>query len=68
MTNTFMRTIRELSDVELDVWESRMRTELSKIRTVGKSGGHVRYNANFRNLRRNIARILTVRNERRETD
>lgn len=68
MTNKFMRMIRQLSDEELDLWESSMRTDLSKLRTQVKQGGSIRNSAMVGNLRRNIARILTVKNERRETD
>jgi len=65
MTNKFMRKIREMSDEQLDSLESALRTDLSSLRTIGKQGGLVRNNAQFRNLRRNIARILTIKNERR---
>ncbi len=67
MTNKFMRKIRELSEEELDLWESSMRTDLSKLRTQVKQGGSLRNNARIGNLRRNIARILTLRNERRNS-
>ena len=67
MTNKFMRKIRELSEEELDLWESSMRTDLSKLRTQVKQGGSIRNNARIGNLRRGIARILTLRNERRNS-
>ena len=67
MANKFMRMIRELSDEELELWESSMRTDLSAIRTQVKQGGSVRNYANFVNLRRNIARIHTVKNERQNS-
>lgn len=68
MTKKFMRKIRELSDEELDSLESALRTELSRLRTQVKQGGLIRFNARIGNLRRNIARILTLKRERRETD
>ena len=67
MTNKFMRKIRELSEEELDLWESSMRTDLSKLRTQVKQGGLIRNNARIGNLRRGIARILTLSNERRNS-
>ena len=67
MTNKFMRTIRKLSDEELDVWESRLRTDLSKLRAEVSLGGSIRFNARIGNHRRNIARILTVKRERRNS-
>lgn len=68
MTNKFMRKIRELSDEELDSLESALRTELSLVRMPMKVGGYMRNTAGIGNLRRNIARILTLKRERRETD
>ena len=66
MTNKFTRKIRGMSDKKLDSLESAMRTELIGLRGYEKQGGSIRNSAGFRNLRRNIARILTVKNERQE--
>lgn len=65
MTNKFVRMIHELSDEELDSWESQMRADLSRARTISEQGGRLRNTSRIKTLRKNIARILTVKNERR---
>ena len=64
MAKWFMTQIRAMSNSELDMLESRLRAELSRLRTVSKIGGRVGSPALFKNLRRNIARIMTLRRER----
>ena len=41
-----------------------MRTELVKLRTTVKSGGNIENTGRIRELKRTVARILTISNEK----
>lgn len=57
-----MREIREMSSSERVKRLIELRTELSKLRATVKTGGAVENPARIREIRRTIARILTVEN------
>lgn len=58
------REIRQLLPEERDKKLAELRTELSKMRTNVRSGGNVENVARVRQLRRTIARILTISHEK----
>ena len=58
-----MSQIRSMSVDEREKKLSELRTELMKLRTTVRSRGTVENPAALRDIRRTIARILTVQNE-----
>ena len=58
-----MNAIRELSREERNRRLSELRTELVRMRTMVKAGGAVENPSRIRELKKVIARILTVMNE-----
>jgi len=61
-----IREIRELSEEQRLKRLSELRTELVRMRTMSKAGGSVENPARIRELRRSIARIETLMNEKLE--
>jgi len=59
-----IREIRQLLPEEREKKLAELRTELTRLRTNVKSGGTVENVARVRELRRAIARILTVAHEK----
>lgn len=63
-----MRALKELrskSDEELIEELQELKTELRNLRTKIRSGGAVENSGQLRNIKRTIARILTILNERK---
>ena len=58
-----MAEIREMSNEERERRLSDLRTELVRMRTMVKAGGAVEHPSRIHEIRRTIARILTVMNE-----
>ncbi|MEM1607384.1 MAG: 50S ribosomal protein L29 [Candidatus Bathyarchaeia archaeon] len=58
-----VKEIRRMSREERMRRLSELRAELAKLRTMVKAGGAVEKPARIREIRRTIARILTVNNE-----
>jgi len=58
-----MKEIRDMSNEEREKRLSELRTELVRMRTMVKAGGAVENPARIRELKKTIARILTVMNE-----
>lgn len=58
-----MREIREMSNKELEKRLVELRTELVRTRTMIKAGGAVDNTSRVRDIKRNIARILTIINQ-----
>ena len=56
--------LREMSDEELIKRLDDLRHEYRKLKTVAVGGGPSKNYAQFRNIRREIARILTILRER----
>ena len=57
--------LRRKSDEELLKEVEEIRTEIRKLRSQIRAGGRVENFMQLRNLRRRLARILTILNERR---
>lgn len=62
------REIRQLLPEEREKKLTEMRTELSKLRTSVKAGGTVDNVSRVRELKRTIARVLTISNEKVSTE
>ena len=58
-----VKEIREMSPEERKKKLDELRTELMRIKTMIKAGGSMENTARVRELRKAIARILTVENE-----
>ncbi|RJS91116.1 50S ribosomal protein L29 [Candidatus Bathyarchaeota archaeon] len=56
--------IRNMTDDELKRRLTELRAELVRLRTMAKAGGALDNPSRIRELRRTIARILTVMNEK----
>lgn len=63
-----MREIREMKPEERVRKLRELRVELSKLRTTVESGGTVENPARIREIKRAIARILTVQREEEKRD
>jgi large subunit ribosomal protein L29 len=63
MPSRKMREIRDISNEEREKRLSELRTELVRMRTMVKAGGAVENPARIRELKKDVARILTVMNE-----
>ncbi len=63
MSSKRMKEIRSMSREERERRLTELRTELVRTRTMVKAGGAVENPSRIRDLRRTIARILTVMNE-----
>jgi len=59
-----LKKLREMSNEELVERLNDLRHEYRKLKTVAVGGGPSRNYAQFRNIRREIARILTILRER----
>ncbi|MEM3011723.1 MAG: 50S ribosomal protein L29 [Candidatus Bathyarchaeia archaeon] len=60
-----VKEIREMSSEERRKKLNEFRTELLRLKTMVKAGGAVENPARIKELRRAIARILTIENERK---
>lgn len=58
------REIRQLLPEEREKKLAELRTELTQLRTKVKSGGNVENVSRVRELKRTVARILTIMHER----
>ncbi|MGQ9551353.1 MAG: 50S ribosomal protein L29 [Candidatus Bathycorpusculaceae bacterium] len=58
-----VKEIRGMSSEERSKKLRELRTELSRLKTMIAAGGAVENNARIRELRKTIARILTIENE-----
>lgn len=57
------KAIREMSPEEREKNLMELRTELVRLKTTVKAGGAVENPARIREIRKTIARILTIENE-----
>jgi len=62
------REIRQLLPEEREKRLAEMRTELVKLRTTVKSGGNIENTGRIRELKRTVARMLTIANEKPPTE
>ncbi|UCD96602.1 MAG: 50S ribosomal protein L29 [Candidatus Bathyarchaeota archaeon] len=58
-----LKDIRRMSSEDRAKRVSELRTELTRLRTMTKAGGSIEDTARVRELRKAIARILTVERE-----
>jgi len=58
------REIRQLLPEEREKRLAEMRTELVKLRTNVKSGGNIENTGRIRDLKRTVARVLTIAHEK----
>ena len=61
-----MKQLREMNDAELLERLDQLKAELRKVKSEIGAGGAVSKPTQARNIRRSIARVLTVLNERRK--
>ncbi|HEY7081457.1 MAG TPA: 50S ribosomal protein L29 [Nitrososphaeraceae archaeon] len=60
-----LKTLREMNDNDLSDKLFEMNTELAKLRSEGAKGTLKKQTGNIKWLRRDIARMLTLQNERK---
>ena len=58
-----LKDIKDMSTEERAKKVSELRTELARLKTMIKAGGAVENPARIRELRKTVARILTIENE-----
>lgn len=63
-----LKDIREMSSEDRKKRVMELRTELLRLKTMVKAGGAIDNPARVRELRKTIARILTVENEESRTE
>ncbi len=61
-----VKEIREMSPEERRKKLNELRAELMRIRTMIKAGGSIENTSRIRELRKAIARILTIENEEKK--
>ena len=62
-----MKDIQAMSSEEQGKKLDELRTELMRLKTMIGAGGSIENPARIRELRKTIARILTVENEKKQT-
>ena len=65
MVRVKLKTIREMNDDDLSGKLTDLRTDLSKIRSEAAKGTLKKRTGSVKYIRRDIARILTIINERK---
>lgn len=65
MARAKLKTIREMNDDDLSGKLTDLRTDLSKIRSEAAKGTLKKKTGSVKYIRRDIARILTILNERK---
>jgi len=60
-----LKTLREMNDKDLSDKLFELNTELAKMRSEGAKGTLKKQTGNIKWLRRDIARIMTLQNERK---
>jgi large subunit ribosomal protein L29 len=65
MARAKLKTLREMSNDDLSGKLTDLRTELSKIRSEGAKGTLKKQKGSVKYVRRDVARILTILNERK---
>ena len=62
-----IKDVRDMSSDERKEKVAELRTELARLRTMVKAGGSVDNPSRIRELRKTIARVLTIEIEERQT-
>ena len=65
MARAKLKTLREMSNDDLSGKLMDLRTDLSKIRSEGAKGTLKKQTGSVKYVRRDVARILTILNERK---
>lgn len=65
MARAKLKTLREMSNDDLSGKLTDLRTDLSKIRSEGAKGTLKKQTGSVKYVRRDVARILTIFNERK---
>jgi large subunit ribosomal protein L29 len=66
MARLKLRTLHEMNDTDLRDKLSDLKTDLAKLRSEGAKGTLKKRTGDIRWVRRDIARIMTLLNERKE--
>jgi large subunit ribosomal protein L29 len=66
MARVKLKTLREMNDNDLSDKLFELNTELAKMRSEGAKGTLKKQTGNIKWLRRDIARIMTLQNERKK--
>ena len=61
-----IKDIRTMSSEKREEKVAELRTELARLKTMVKAGGSIDNPSRIRELRKTIARILTIENEERQ--
>ncbi|HEY7570978.1 MAG TPA: 50S ribosomal protein L29 [Nitrososphaeraceae archaeon] len=62
-----LKTLREMNDTDLSDKLFELNTELAKMRSEGAKGTLKKQTGNIKWLRRDIARIMTLQNEKKSS-
>lgn len=65
MARLKLKTLREMNDTDLSQKLSEMKADLAKVRSEQTKGTLKKHSGEIRYMRRDIARILTLLNERK---
>lgn len=59
-----LKEIRQMSSEDKDKKLEELRTELSKLRAINKTGGAIENPSRIKEIRKAIARIMTIQKEK----
>ena len=65
MARVKLKTLREMNDTDLAQKLSEMKADLAKVRSEQTKGTLKKHSGDIRYMRRDIARMLTILNERK---
>ena len=65
MARLKLKTLREMNDTDLGQKLSEMKADLAKVRSEQAKGTLKKHSGDIRFMRRDIARMLTILNERK---
>jgi large subunit ribosomal protein L29 len=65
MARLKLKTLREMNDIDLGQKLSEMKADLAKVRSEQAKGTLKKHSGDIRFMRRDIARMLTILNERK---
>jgi large subunit ribosomal protein L29 len=65
MARLKLKTLREMNDTDLGGKLSELKADLAKVRSEQSKGTLKKHSGEIRYMRRDIARILTILNERK---
>ena len=65
MARLKLKTLREMNDTDLAQKLSEMKADLAKVRSEQTKGTLKKHSGDIRYMRRDIARMLTILNERK---